>query len=341
MKLNQIFNNSKEEIKKTNWLTYLLFLIIGMLIGAILSSYILYIANNLSDGSKQGNELKELLKTNIAKELETDTDDIQMNVLFQGKTEPLYNEDIIVTCGMYKKGDGVSLGDNEQFNGRFIIIFEKKQRNFLNFLFSTEAEYIDTYAATCENKWFDNKIFYNTAFNLFDVDNNGSNELILGFTSNYADRVSECTVILSRNESGWNILIPNFNTSLNDVATQDNDVIGLLIDEFDIIENGNKKVIYSFPYGGYLLWGENPIDKKRKACAKVALLKKDEDYTEEHEYAYFMYNYNETMLSEDTIWNQGKPLISKEIINEDDLFIEERWGHKVNNTVFYTLEELM
>ena len=138
------FIKRKEKIKwsqeiRTAFFTSILFL--------LFTTFTFWIAHNVSPGEFIGQKLEQYFVKNIAKELDlsyrTANIDFEQELVFLPQRSGL--DDALVICGTYYT-------DMEYPTGRFISIWERKNRSFWNELFGAKESYEIVFIRACEDQ---------------------------------------------------------------------------------------------------------------------------------------------------------------------------------------------
>ncbi|MDD3142329.1 MAG: hypothetical protein PHX08_25660 [Lachnospiraceae bacterium] len=316
-------------IKKINWTSWIILTILTFAFTISIQN----IAQHFSKGYLSGNELATFLEEQLYDKLNTGKENLKMELISSGKVENL-KKDTIITCGMYRS----KINFNEiNYTGRFIALYEKKQKGLLNYILNTEPNYKISYLLQYETRDIDDYFFYNPELIVDDIDSDGQNEFLLSFTTNFADRISNSLLIFKQKNGVWDIINPDLSSISEEVKKLDSTIIDIFIDKFEFNNNGNIEEIYSLSKGGCYLKGENPLSNKPSICVCIALLKENECIADIHDFASIMYVFDAGVIKRSIAWNEGKPDLSN--LDDSEIFDVDRWGYETSGgMVFYNLD---
>ena len=188
-----------QEIKRVKWITEF---IKGFSV-AVLTAATLYLFRINSPGSLEGEELEKYLYEEICRVLNlNDTDyDIELETPYALEYENVSNSKAIIVYGKY-----IPKNDYGQV-GRFICLFERGSHKLLNDVIGTQAKYETAFACytECDNDSDTDYYLYYVGALDKNIDKDGKREVVLSLKSNYADRISDCLVVLTNQNKGWTI----------------------------------------------------------------------------------------------------------------------------------------
>ena len=127
-------------------------IIIPLIIGSLFTISIQYVAQKYSNANLIGNELQEHLQKQLYNKLNTNNDNLKIELISSGKVEALNNSDIIIACGMFRSKNFFNISD---YTGRYIAIFEKDHKKFINYVFNTETAFKIVYLLQFEEKRYE------------------------------------------------------------------------------------------------------------------------------------------------------------------------------------------
>ena len=292
------------------------------------------VIRQLSPGDFTGDRLDRYLLQRVSNRI--DAPHSERNIRLTYKKRFQISEDATEAIILY----GYFLADDRQKGeGRYVFIFERKQPEFWNDLFCTSPDYEITYASIC----LDEFVIYNgllfDSCSTEDLDQNGTNEVVLDLKTYFGDRISNSCLILQKDEN-WKMLVPDFSQldiEVEKVAGMDKKVV---CDEFhfqDLRRDGEVTVLYELPnYGGFRVV-ENPLWGGVDILYCVPVLEAEhEAFLEMHHSAYIMERLTDHGLYRDTNWNEGKILYVDEKEYALAETINSLWGKQTESGIrFY------
>lgn len=336
-------DNNLKELKSTNWIAELL----KIFLTAIITGSFLFIIRKNSPGMFDGEKLKEYLKYSICNEIgiNYNLENINLEIIFRCSTTGAFiNDETIVAFGQYKNNSQEKI---EGYPNRFIVLFEKTDKGFLNEFIGIEPKYVAKFIRVWESELTIPKTFYFLEQDIKDLDKDGDSEIIIKFKNNFADRMSQATMILDRNEENWHIVdIPfedifetetyNINDKSYTYIYDNNENYRLLINKFNMVNPKNKTEkngIYFCAADSFMTNMDNIIDNRYCYLIKIATIGKNETVIGRSSAVYLSLLYDKGVLIKNNNWNNGKPLL---VNSTDDFCINEHWGNQIDGMLFYT-----
>lgn len=272
----------------------------------LISCLVLNIIHHFDVGIYYGSKLKKYLVQEISEELDIkNLNNIELINIDKHFINNLEKDEIITAVGTYRRDSINEENDQVSVNyARFITIFEREGKGFVNFLFRTEPKYkiIGAYKFDVLNE----RDLYFIGQNYYDFNEDGTKELYIDFQTNHGSDISTSTFILKRNKKTWDVITPELDNLENDSGVIENNYY-ISVFEYPIINilNGEESMGYSISKPGGLDFVKNALFNHWNFAYTIPLSKKDNSKA----YAIVMLRLDGTKLIRDNSWNSGKVII--------------------------------
>lgn len=319
--IKQDINNGIEEIKKISVIKNLFIFLSGVLFTCLLQM----IVYNVDPSNYVGEKLNQYFRKNIAKELGCeDSQNIDIVHIKKYAQEPLSDKNSIFVIGELSNEENIG-------NQVFVAVFEVGERKLWDFVINTNAEYkiSDFFVTTTYNEYEMN--FQN--INFVDLDEDGTDEVIIDFKSNYATTIANYTIILTNDNKRWLIMTPDFENLQVELEMIDRNYRVVLYETvFHNSKSEEDIVIYGLSRGGILDFYENRIYGFIDFCYKIPVLKLEQAMMDIDTYAYCMLRLEGKDLVRDNSWNDGDVLVDRSLSFEE---VYDYMGKVINGVTFY------
>lgn len=327
-----------KEVKQISWGVEIVKTLVTSVFGSVFAIIFLYVIEMHSPGDYYGPRLENEFKNMLCKQISLEAEIQEFQYVYIGELSAIDDKKIVISTGIYYNGD-------ETRDGRFVAIFAPKPYSLFNELLETTPAYKVDYlrlfpvgdGLARDTLCFDSLM-------VEDVNHDFYNEFILSFCSRYGDRSSTDTAFLSWTSDGWKcsaldissldlektirkmsgigyeVLYENYPLMTPKGTVTDDRIVGLA---YNGLARGVTDPCWNIPCVLYMI----PINDGRTG------------YMNTHEYVFLMAVYENGELRVSNNWNQGKPLLSRDVPEElqDDFddFVDHYWGFQVGDSIFY------
>lgn len=326
----------------------LLAFVIEPIILFILSTCVLFFIRQHSKGNLTGIEQKKYIKSIIKKKLRLNKNqEISIEKYLYCNYVEDEEDNAIFVYGSYCE-------KINKWDGRYIAILERKDESIFNAAFGTEPGYRVKYLSINTCGLNEDKLhLYCDKVDSEDIDNDGIKENIITLRSNFADRISVYSIIMSRNENKWDICTIDKEKIVNNISKvvkKEKCKVGMIDHEeikekYDILigcdrdvfwnlDNKKKYSIYGLYKrgGGFIL--DNAINGKKDFCYKF-----DCGWQGKFDFIYLMLRYEKGKFIIEPNWNAGNALLKDEEY-DFEMNYNNLWGKlgKIDGYIFYSKE---
>lgn len=212
--------------------------------------------------------------------------------------------------------------------------------SFWNELFSTKARYeIVSLQVSDDDHLFSTLNCKTCSFE--DLNCDGSDEIHIQYLSNFADRSSVADVFLFRNDTGWDMITPDFSGVEDEIASQIHENGFAMLEMFEFHEPDRPETgttIYSLAMYGSTYQVENPIWGGYDCLYLIAVNNNTSIMATDHCALVMMRFTDNHRLVRDPNWNGGNVYVdSCENFDLSDV-IDEKWGYQVDGMIFYGMD---
>jgi len=319
--IKQDIDNGIKEIKTVSVIKNLFVFLCGVLFTCLLQM----IVYNVDPSNYVGEKLNQYFRENIAKELGCeDSQNIDIVHVKRYAQDPLSDKNSIFVIGEFP---------NEENMGKqvFAVVFEVGERKLWDFVINTNAEYkiSNLFVTAANNKYEMN--FQN--INFVDLDEDGTDEVIIDFESNYATSIASYTLILTNDNKRWLIMAPDFENLQVELEMIDKNYRVVLYETiFHDSKSREDIVIYGLSRGGILDFYENRMYGFTDFCYKIPVLRLDQAMLDIDTYIYCMLRLEGKQLVRDNSWNDGGVLVSRSLSFEE---VYDYMGKVIDGVTFY------
>ncbi len=315
-----------KEIKKTNWTHSIFIIVLGLIVGFVITVSFQFVIQSNSNGSLKGNKLKEYLISELSSKLNIKNKMLQVDNFTTFKVDDMFNDDTIVICGNYS--------DNN-LNGRYVALFERREKTIFNYIFGTNPSYQMKGLLNYKSKFADKYFFYNPKINIRDIDMDGQNEIVLSYITNFANRQAQSIVLLNHCDSTWSVVVPDLIKIQEEIKKIDHNIENIYMDTYKFEFNNKPENIYLLSSNGFYYFDENPNSNKPILNVNITLLKKGESNIGKHDFVSIMYSIKDGEIIRNNVWNKGNPKIWS---MEHPINISDGWGTSLDEVYFYRLD---
>lgn len=316
----------KKDLKKTHWPYFIITTVLAAVLLVPFSALVSFLTNRESQPSVQ------TLSNMIASEFKIDLHDVDLNVL--------HSDEIIIAYGQYITGEK----GEDFYDGRGVFVFEQAKPNYIDTLFGRGGAYKLTYYIRCDSLSTSIDTLYLTQFNIDNINRINYDEFILSLHTKLADRGSDLSLILTRDDGDWKIVNFNYEEIEEVIKQTDPHFEWAYVTVFPFWDN-DENVICLYSLDMYGTQGFSPNIMRDSAAGLVGISYSCGEATlDPHKVALIMCKFDsadQSKLVVDRIWNNGKAVI----IGEEDIpdsidyyrqfFEPEMWAWKVENGIIY------
>jgi len=307
------------ELRRISWFAFVITSVLSLCIGGLITLFAQSVIIHNSAGNLQGERLKSYIEQIVSKKIDGDN----VKIASIGKdTQPLNEKQSIIVFGTYE------LRGNEHAEGSadlFVAILEKREKGFLNYLFSTEAAYYVNYMLQTKDGYIPDIVFaMKDGFIIEDYDNNGTNEFGLMLQSLSADHSSTVYLIFSSRDGKWGLCNFELDNQIKELEVRENGDV--MFDSYKFYANNLIIEVKAAQDGGGLYRGENPFMKKTVFCYTTPFWR-GEVAVADHDTAFFMFDFDGKSFTRNESWNGGKPLAAR--ADEVDMFAYDYFGEEL------------
>lgn len=320
--------------EKINWSQEIRIAFLTSILFMFFTTLSFWIAHNVSPGEFNGEKLEQYFAKNIARELElsykTASIEFEQELEFIPQRSGL--EDTMLICGTYRT-------DMEYPSGRFISVWERKERSFWNELFGTKESYEIVFIRVCEDQYNGPHTLMCQSSCFDDLNSDGSDDIRIQYHTYFADRVSIADIFLLHIDDNWVLSVPDFSTIEDEIESQISDQGFVFLDVFtffDPADKENMSTIYSLAMYGTIYELNNPIWGGMDYLYLIAV-NNGTSVLESNYCALVMMRFtDEGQIVQDPNWNSAGIYITS--CDELDLgtLVEEKWGFQTEGgLIFY------
>lgn len=319
--------------EKINWSQEIRIAFLTSILFLFFTTFAFWIAHNVSPGEFNGEKLEQYFAKNIATELDLSykTASIEFEQELEFLSQSSGSEDTMLICGTYRI-------DMEYPSGRFISVWERKDRSFWNELFGTKESYEIVFIRVCEDQYNGphTLMCQNSCFE--DVNSDGSDDIRIRYQTYFADRVSNADIFLLHIDDSWVLSVPDFSTIEDEIENQISSRGFVFLDTFtffDPADRGNVSTIYSLAMYGTIYELSNPIWGGMDYLYLIAVNNGTTVYESNYCALVMMRFSDDGQMVQDPNWNSAGIYISS--CDELDLanLVEEKWGFQTGGLIFY------
>lgn len=320
--------------EKINWSQEIRIAFLTSILFMFFTTFAFWIAHNVSPGEFNGEKLEQYFAKNIARELElsykTASIEFEQKLEFIPQSSGL--EDTMLICGTYRT-------DMEYPSGRFISVWERKERSFWNELFGTKESYEIVFIRVCEDQYNGPHTLMCQSSCFDDLNSDGSDDIRIQYQTYFADRVSIADIFLLHIDDNWVLSVPDFSVIEDEIESQISDHGFVFLDAFTFFDPADKEnvsTIYSLAMYGTIYEINNPIWGGIDYLYLIAV-NNGTSVLESNYCALVMMRFsNEGQIVQDPNWNSAGIYITP--CDELDLanLVEEKWGFQTEGgLIFY------
>lgn len=323
---------------KIQWNQEIRIAVITSLITLIAGTFFIWNIRNVSPGEYYGSELDRYFRQKIASELDIPNSEsnITIDQKAQASASVTLDVDTVIVCGTYTTDSDYTQA------GRYISVWERDDSSFWNELFRTEASYSLVFLEISKQEDFMSSTLRCLGCVFDDINDDGDDDICIGYSSKFADRGSIANIFLIRINSVWNIVTPDF----SDINSKVHEKIGeqgrVLIDEFYFYrpeDAEDKHTVYSLGMYGTQYQIENPLWEGSDHLYCIAVNNDTSIMDTDHCVLAMMRFSVDNQLIFDPNWNNGEVYVtSYDEVDEDNeirIVVDDRWGFQIDGFVYY------
>lgn len=321
--LKEYIKNTIDDVIHTNWLSDIIKTLLITIGSIILCSYVL---KNFSKGELQGEDLKEYLNQITCNALNIhynayDNNNIQFDISLNYYSDTLLSENMVLAAiGDYKSENYTPNNSHKDYNGRYIVLFERKKPNFIHYLTGVKPRYEIAFMRFIESDDILPSTIFDYDYIVGDYDKNGETDLIISLYSLMADRVLTTYIFLTKINNQWEIVELPFEKIFNKkddsfFYSDDTESYYLSIEDWLMFESPynkgvkNNDKIYSFSRGGDITVIDNRKNSKSGVLVRIVAIGYGESLLNPGQQVYVYFDYNKGELKLNESWNNGEPLV--------------------------------
>lgn len=227
---------------------------------------------------------------------------------------------VLAAIGDYKSENYTPNNSHKDYNGRYIVLFERKKPNFIHYLTGVKPRYEIAFMRFIESDDILPSTIFDYDYIVGDYDKNGETDLIISLYSLMADRVLTTYIFLTKINNQWEIVELPFEKIFNKkddsfFYSDDTESYYLSIEDWLMFESPynkgvkNNDKIYSFSRGGDITVIDNRKNSKSGVLVRIVAIGYGESLLNPGQQVYVYFDYNKGELKLNESWNNGEPLV--------------------------------
>lgn len=303
--------------------------LLGLIVGAVITITILWFSGKHLEDTDLERHLLNRIKKAIGRKR------IFLTEFVLKKDIKLYNRNTIIYVGYSRNVE------DSKFDRRHVYFFDVSGPTLLDRITSRPGGY----GLSCgfdlllPKGAIDREFFIPKEYQFIDLDNNGKDELLLEFTSTFADRLSNSFLVFYEDKSEWHcVKPPNIKESL-DKVNEFRD-IHIYQEEYEMELNGTIERFVAYENGGFYLFDRFDLEREYNSFIGIPI-NEGEATLSPHRCIFLMFRFTAHKFVLDENWNHGKPLLSELAKREyseneiSNIIIDGYEKQQIGNVRFY------